>query len=50
LQVVGYLISTTSQLKVHMSKVAVDKCHRRQGIASQLIQATFCLYCGITPF
>jgi len=38
-KVVGYLISTISQLRVHLSKVAVDKSHRRQGIASKLIQA-----------
>ncbi len=38
-QVVGYLISTTSQLRVHLSKVAVDKGYRRRGIAKQLIQA-----------
>jgi ribosomal protein S18 acetylase RimI-like enzyme len=46
---VGYIISTTSQLKVHMSKVAVDKGHRRQGIARRLIQATSCFHCSGDP-
>lgn len=40
-QVVGYIVYTTTQLKVHISKVSVDKGFRRQGIAKKLIQAIF---------
>ena len=34
----GYILYTVTQLKVHISKVAIDRKHRRQGIAKQLVQ------------
>ncbi|KAK9829490.1 hypothetical protein WJX72_006173 [[Myrmecia] bisecta] len=37
-RVAAYVIYTASGLAVHVSKVAVDKQHRRQGLASKLVK------------
>ena len=37
-QIAGYIIFTTNQLTVHISKVAVDKACRRRGVATKLVK------------
>ena len=40
-QVIGYIIFTCNRLNVHISKIAIDKNHRRRGHARELVQVDF---------